>query len=296
MIQTLQGGWNGYELIDCGGGEKLERFGSHILVRPEPQALWSKSLEEAEWERLAHAIFRKSTSADKQAERGTWEIKKGVAEQWQVPYDQGTLKLTFRLGLTAFKHVGLFPEQALHWEYIYHKLRSDFSPKAKVLNLFAYTGAASLAANAAGAEVTHLDSVKQVISWSRENMELSGQDHIRWVVEDALKFVQREVRRGNTYQGIILDPPAYGRGPDGEKWVLEEHLMSLLESCSKLLIGSPSLLIMNLYSLGFSALILENLLKEFFPSVTTPEIGELYLQDRGGRKLPLGTYGRFVRN
>jgi 23S rRNA (cytosine1962-C5)-methyltransferase len=162
-----------------------------------------------------------------------------------------------------------------------------------VLNLFAYTGAASLAARQAGADVTHVDAVRQVISWSRENMEASGLDNIRWVVEDAMKFVRREARRGNTYHGIILDPPAYGRGPDGEKWLLEEHLNELLKLCAELLEKEHYFLIINLYSLGFSALIVENLMLSHFGKRPNTEYGELYLPDSFGKRLPLGVFYRF---
>ena len=208
--------WKDYELIDAGGFEKLERFGKWILRRPEPQAIWDKSLEDREWQKLAHASFVKAAGAD--AEKGQWHLKPGMADRWRIRYQQGGMTLKFRLGLTSFKHVGLFPEQAANWDWIYEKVKTlPKGEKPRVLNLFAYTGGASLAACAAGADVTHVDSVKQVVSWSRENMESSGLDGIRWVVEDAFKFVQREVRRGKTYHGILLDPPAYGRGPDGEK-------------------------------------------------------------------------------
>jgi 23S rRNA (cytosine1962-C5)-methyltransferase len=186
--------WKDYELIDAGGFEKLERFGKWILRRPEPQAIWDKSLDEREWQKLAHASFAKAAGAD--AEKGQWYLKPGMADRWWIQYQQGGLSLKFRLGLTSFKHVGLFPEQAANWDWIYEKVKSfPKGEKPRVLNLFAYTGGASLAACAAGADVTHVDSVKQVVSWSRENMEESGLDGIRWVVEDAFKFVQREVGR-----------------------------------------------------------------------------------------------------
>lgn len=293
MIATLQKRWDGYTLLDSGEGEKLERFGNIVVARPEPQAIWSKALSEAEWETQAHATFRRADLDQPQGERGTWQLKKGCPEQWQVTYKEDGLQLVFRLGLTSFKHVGLFPEQAAHWQYVYEHGQKSLRKGARMLNLFAYTGAASLAARATGMEVTHLDSVRQVISWSRGNMELSNLQDIRWVVEDALTFVQREVRRGNTYEAIVLDPPAYGRGPDGEKWILEDHLPEMMRLCGQLLRGERTLLIMNLYSLGLSGLVIENLLKEHFEGVT-PEIGELYVEDAAGRKLPLGTFGRFV--
>jgi 23S rRNA (cytosine1962-C5)-methyltransferase len=198
-----------------------------------------------------------------------------------------------RLALTSFKHVGIFPEQADNWDFIAKKLSENKqSEKPKVLNLFAYTGGASVAACQAGADVTHVDSVKQVVTWSRENMEESGLDGIRWVIEDAFKFVQRDVRRGKKYDGIILDPPAYGRGPDGEKWVLEKQINELLSMCSEILTPT-GFFVINLYSLGFSTLITQNIIKQHFPERTNVESGELYLEDKYGKKLPLGTFLRF---
>lgn len=198
-----------------------------------------------------------------------------------------------RLGLTSFRHIGVFPEQGDNWDFIYDRVKQMNSPKPKVLNLFAYTGGASLAACAAGAEVVHVDSVKPVITWARENMELSRLDGIRWIVEDALKFVKREARRGSRYNGIILDPPAYGRGADGEKWVLEENINEMISTCSNLLDPGENFLIMSLYSMGFSSLIGENLIRSAFGSRETLESGELYLNDAFGKKLPLGTIVRF---
>jgi len=205
------------------------------------------------------------------------------------------MNFNVRLGLTSFRHIGVFPEQAPNWDFIYDNVISSKSPNPKVLNLFAYTGAASLAACAAGAEVVHVDSVKPVITWARENMENSGLTDIRWVVEDALKFVQREVRRGNSYSGIILDPPAYGRGADGEKWILDDNLNEMIQLCSKLLLPEKSFLILNMYSIGFSALVANNLINSYFNRGDNNEAGELYLPDRFGKKLPLGTFLRFSR-
>lgn len=280
--------WDSYELIDSGGYKKLEKFGEFVLERPEPQAVWDPSLSESEWDKRANAIFRKDP---KNPEKGAWNLKKGMKEQWLLPYTSKDLNLKFRLGLSSFKHVGLFPEQGVNWEYIFQK--ASKMEKPKVLNLFAYTGGASLAAKAAGAEVVHVDSVKQVISWSRENMEASSLDNIRWVVEDAMKFVQREVKRGNKYNGIILDPPAYGRGPQGEKWLVEEHLNSMLKLCNQLLDPKEHFLILNLYSIGFSALILESLAHSSFGKRMNEEYGELFLEDGFKKKLPLGTFFRF---
>lgn len=288
--------WSDYELIDSGGFQKLERFGEFILTRPEPQAIWNKSLSDDEWARRTHARFQRDRQSP---ERGDWQTTPDMRDPWYVSFRQEELKLTFKLALTSFKHVGLFPEQADNWIYIADKVKKMTAPgrlptPPKVLNLFAYTGGASLAARQAGADVTHVDAVKPVISWARENMDHSELTNIRWVVEDATKFVRREVRRGNRYNGIILDPPAYGRGPDGEKWVLEEHLSDLLRSCADLLDGHDFFFIINLYSLGFSALILENLIEQTFGAVPNAEWGELFMNDSHQKRLPLGVFYRFA--
>lgn len=290
--RVLPGQLPEYELIDSGDFEKLERFGKYVLRRPEPQAVWNKSLKAADWESRSHASF--SRKGEKDSEAGNWQINKGMPDRWMVNYHQGGLKLKMRLALTSFKHVGIFPEQAANWDWIYGAVKNTGVNKPRVLNLFAYTGGASLAACAAGADVTHVDSVKQVVSWSRENMESSHLDGIRWVVEDAFKFVQRELKRGNRYSGIILDPPAYGRGPDGEKWVLEKQINELINMCGQLLEPSHSFFLINLYSMGFSPMITENLVTQSFPDVPF-ESGELYLQDNFKKKLPLGTFLRFEK-
>ncbi|MBC8082508.1 MAG: class I SAM-dependent methyltransferase [Hymenobacter sp.] len=284
--------WPDYELLDAGNFEKLERFGQHLLARPEPQAIWDPHLPAAEWAR-AHATFTREKGSQ---ERGQWKIKPNTPEQWLIAYERPDgLKLRFRLGLSSFKHVGLFPEQDPNWQFIYEQTRRRRAAVPRVLNLFAYTGAATLAARAAGADVTHLDSVKQVNFWARDNMEASSLDGVRWLVEDAMKYVRREVKRGSQYQGLILDPPAYGRGPNGEKWQLEDELNEMLKLCQALLDPEDHFFLVNLYSLGFSALILDNLMGAIFPAMReTREIGEIYLHDAGGRKLPLGTFCRFA--
>lgn len=282
--------WTDYELIDSGNFEKLERFGNQVLTRPEPQAVWDKSLPEAEWLNRSQAIFRKEKN---DPEKGKWILNKGCKEQWQIGYSYKLMNLKMRLGLTSFRHIGVFPEQGDNWDYIFDRIGEMKTLRPKVLNLFAYTGGASLAACAAGAEVVHVDSVKPVITWARENMEISSLDGIRWIVEDALKFVKREARRGTKYQGIILDPPAYGRGADGEKWVLEENINEMIKLCSELLDQNENFLIMSLYSMGFSSLIGENLIRLAFGEKESMETGELYLKDGFGKKLPLGTVVRF---
>ncbi len=281
-----------YELIDSGGFEKLERFGKYTLIRPEPQAIWNKSLSEDEWDKRSSAAFKLDRNDQ---EKGKWILKKGMPEQWWIKYSFRDIVFTLRLGLTSFRHIGIFPEQAPNWDFIVDSIQKQPKQHSKVLNLFAYTGGASLAAKSAGAEVTHVDSVKPVISWARENMEASHLDNIRWVVEDALKFVQREVRRGNMYSGIILDPPAYGRGADGEKWILEENLNEMIMLCSKILKETNSFLILNMYSIGFSAMVGSNLINSYFKETGKKEYGELFLEDHFKNKLPLGTYLRFIR-
>ena len=253
--------WKDYEIVDSGNFEKLERFGKYYLMRPEPKALWDRTLSLQEWERTAHVRFKPGAGFGKagKEDSGSWEKLRKMDEQWLIRYtgEQKGLDFSLRLGLTSFKHVGVFPEQAPNWEYIYRNTseiadRNKAEGKAapKVLNLFAYTGAASLAAKAAGADVTHLDSVRQVVTWARNNMELSRLDNIRWVVEDALKFAKREAKRGNVYQGIILDPPAYGHGPDGEKWKLDECLFDILKCTASILATENSFMVLNLYSNG----------------------------------------------
>ena len=289
-----------YELIDCGNFEKLERFGKYITIRPEPQAVWDKMLAEKEWLKKAHVKFVAGSSSS-----GDWKQLKDMPDRWNIEYKISNAEnriIKFRLALTSFKHVGIFPEQASNWDYIYDSVKLIQQKQAplslgegsgvRLLNLFAYTGGASLAAKAAGADITHLDSIKQVVSWARENMELSGLTDIRWIVEDALTFVKREVKRGKKYQGIILDPPAYGHGTEGQKWKLEEMINEMMKLVMELLDEKEHFLILNTYSLGFSSLIIENLLKG------TPglETGELFLNATSGCKLPLGVFGRYRKS
>ena len=279
-------------MVDCGGFEKLERFGRYVTVRPEPQAIWHKSLPEEEWERMASAVFRRDANSE---ERGRWLLGVGMPEQWRIDYRYRGMSLRMRLGLTSFKHVGVFPEQGENWNFIYDsvaELKARLGREPRVLNLFAYTGGASLAARSAGAEVTHVDSVRQVVTWARENMEASGLDGIRWVVEDAMKFVRREVRRGRSYDGIILDPPAYGRGPEGEKWVLGQDIGPMLECCTRLLSATDGFLVLNLYSMGFSALLAKSIVGQLFPVPSAEEFGELFFYDRSEKMLPLGVFYR----
>lgn len=283
--------WNDYELIDSGNFEKLERFGQFITIRPEPQAVWDKSMQPAEWEKTAHVKFIAQSSNS-----GIWKKFKTMPDQWDIKYKLDNTFLTFRLSLTSFKHVGLFPEQAVNWEFIFESIKKFKSPEPKVLNLFAYTGASSLAARAAGASVTHVDSVKQVVNWAKDNAASSNLDSIRWIVDDATKFVQREIRRGSKYHGIILDPPAYGHGPEGENWKLERDINNMLKGVKQILEPNENFLILNTYSLGFSSIIVENLVKMIFPEHKEPSSGELYLPDKYGKKLPLGVFVKLFQS
>ena len=278
--------WRDYEVLDTGDGEKLERWGDILLRRPDPQVIWPKA-QPGLWD-AAHAVYQRSESGG-----GHWDFREKLPDKWTIGLDG----LKFYVRPTGFKHTGLFPEQAANWNFIYDncmRMRAE-ERTPKVLNLFAYTGGATLAARAAGADTTHVDSVKQVVTWARENMEQSGLEGVRWIVEDALKFVQREVRRGNRYNGIILDPPAYGRGANGEKWILEDNIGEMLECCARLLEPRGAFLVLNLYSMGLSATLASTAVRQAFGTPFEEQFGELCFDDRAGKRLPLGTYCRFVR-
>ena len=294
MIKQLTPNIPDYELLDTGDGEKLERFGKYVVRRPEPQAIWHKSLKESEWLKADASFLRDAKSE----ERGEWRLKPTMPSRWNVAFDYKSMHLRMRLALTSFKHVGIFPEQAANWMFIYdtiEELKAKGIERPKVLNLFAYTGGATLAARAAGGDVTHVDSVKQVVTWSRENMEQSGLDGVRWIVEDATKFVEREVRRGNKYHAILLDPPAYGRGANGEKWVLEDDICNMLECCAALLENENACLVFNLYSMGLSAMLARTAVHQAFGVPQSEQMGELYFEDKSHKQIPFGTYYRFRR-
>ena len=316
MILESPQNWKDYELIDSGNFEKLERFGSFILARPEPKAVWVPSLPAKEWDKLAHTRFTAGAGFGKSGKEdtGTWKMLKKMPEQWYIRYNLPDSYFKLRLGLTSFKHVGVFPEQSPNWEFIYaqsKRLVEKFAAKGidpatgmvkrpKVLNLFAYTGAASLAARCAGADTTHLDSVRQVVTWAKGNMESSNLDNIRWVVEDALKFAKREAKRGNLYNGLIMDPPAYGHGPDGEKWKLDELLYELLLETSKIVAPEDSFMVLNLYSNGYSAMLGDTAVRSAFGMLNGKgkgelTCGELMLKDNFGKAIPLSVFSRLVR-
>lgn len=316
MILESPQNWKDYELIDSGNFEKLERFGSFILARPEPKSLWKPSLPAKEWDKLAHTRFTAGAGFGKSGKEdtGTWKMMKKMPEQWYIRYNLPDSSFKLRLGLTSFKHVGVFPEQSPNWEFIYaqsKRLVEKFQAKGvdpatgmvrkpKVLNLFAYTGAASLAARCAGADTTHLDSVRQVVTWAKGNMESSNLDNIRWVVEDALKFAKREAKRGNIYNGLIMDPPAYGHGPDGEKWKLDELLYEFLQEVAKILAPEDAFMVLNLYSNGYSAMLGDTAVRSAFGMLQGKgkgelTCGELLLKDSFGKAIPLSVFSRLVR-
>ncbi len=276
-------GWKDYELIDSGDFEKLERFGDVIFVRPDPQAIWAKQLTEDKWQG-AHAVYSRT------GQEGEWNFLKELPHSWTICWEN----LQFEIRPTSFKHTGLFPEQSGNWKF----LRENLKPGMKVLNLFGYTGGASIAAASAGAEVVHLDASKPVVSWGKRNAELSGlaEKPIRWIVDDVKKFVGREIKRGNVYDAIVMDPPAFGRGPEGELWKFEEDLPKLLEDCGKILHHDHGTLIVNAYSLGFPAIAIEQLVTSALPFVKVSAVVELSVKESSERgfELPGGIAVRCV--
>jgi 23S rRNA (cytosine1962-C5)-methyltransferase len=287
--------WKDYELIDSGNFEKLERFGKYILIRPEPQAIWTRSLDEGEWKKVAHAKFvREQTDKFRFTDdvKGGWSKNPSMPESWNIQYNHQSLKLILRLALTGFGHVGLFPEQGNNWNFIYDTITGWNLQKPKVLNLFAYTGAASVVARSAGADVIHCDASRPGLNWATQNMELNNLKDIRWVYEDAFKFVKREAKRGNKYNGIIMDPPPYGRGPEGEKWTLQEQLDELIHMSSTLLEKQNSFFILSMYAIGLSAVVGLNVAKTYY-DMKEPEYGEFFLKSKQGKDLPMGTFLRF---
>lgn len=283
--------WPEYELLDSGNFEKLERFGKYILIRPEPQALWPKQLSPNEWQKLAHGRFErdntKKSHRDSNNENGGWQFFKPVPKQWDISYAPLGLKL--KLSCTSFGHLGVFVEQISNWHFIDEQIKR-IGNRPKVLNLFAYTGAASIVAANAGADVTHLDAVKNVVTWANENKQLSNAPDIRWLVEDALKYVKRQANKGAIFQGIIIDPPAYGRGPTGEKWILEENLNELVQYCAAISDPKNSFVLLNLYSMGLSGTIGCNLIKAHYKKEAT--WGECIVPGKNGFDLPLCTWVR----
>jgi 23S rRNA (cytosine1962-C5)-methyltransferase len=270
--------WRDYELLDSGNGQKLERFGNYIFARPESQAMWSRRLSESEW-RNAHAVFLPSGEES----GGHWDFKKKVDEKWEMKYDA----LRFWAMTTPGRHLGVFPEVASHWDFMSDLVRKAGRP-SNILNLFGYTGLATLSAAAAGAQVTHVDASKKSVSWARENQALSGlsEKPIRWIVEDALKYVQREAKRGVKYDGIILDPPKFGRGPKGEIWEVYKSLPDLLETCRACLSENPLFVIVTVYAVRASAVhiaqALDEMMKQHQGKV---DCGELVTREKSANRL-----------
>ena len=279
--------WRDYELLDCGNGEKLERWDTQYLVRPDPQAIWATPRRNPAWKR-ANARYLRSQSGG-----GHWE-KKALPESWKIRYRD----LTFQVKPMNFKHTGLFPEQAVNWDFAMEKIRSADRP-IRVLNLFAYTGGATVACAAAGATVCHVDAARGMVQWARDNARLSGLEEapIRWIVDDCGKFVEREIRRGRRYDAIIMDPPSYGRGPSGEVWKLEDNLYPFVELVSQVLSDQPLFVILNSYTTGLSPSVLTYILQ----SVIGGRFGGHTVSDElglpvtaSGLALPCGATGRWT--
>lgn len=279
--------WKDYEVIDCSKGEKLERWGDYILVRPDPQVIWDTPKKEKGWHKMNGHYHRSAKGG------GEWEFF-DLPEQWTIRYGS----LTFNLKPFSFKHTGLFPEQAANWDWFSEKIQHA-GHSVKVLNLFAYTGGATLAAAAAGASVTHVDASKGMVTWAKENAISSGLKDapIRWIVDDCVKFVEREIRRGNHYDAIIMDPPSYGRGPKGEIWKIEDAIYPLIELCGQLLVDEPLFFLINSYTTGLQPAVLSymmhTVLKKYHGKITSEEIG--LPVSSNGLVLPCGASGRFER-
>lgn len=288
-------GWKDYALLDCGDFEKLERFGEVTLIRPEPQAIWPRVLPYEKWQQHAHGHFTREQKENYRFGddiKGGWKKLKPMPDSWILRYNHQTIQIQLRLALTSFGHVGLFPEQGDNWNFVDETIRAWTIEKPRVLNLFAYTGAASVVARAAGADVTHVDASRPGLNWANQNREINGLKDIRWVYEDALKFVKREAKRGNRYHGIIMDPPPYGRGPEGEKWTLQEKLNELVALSSELLEAQHHFFILSMYAVGLSPVVGLNVVQTHFPKAAA-HAGEFYLKSSAGRHLPMGTFLRF---
>ena len=281
--------WKDYEIIDMANGEKLERWKDIILVRPDPQIIWKDKSFPNKW-KDANAVYKRSSTGG-----GAWEYKKKVPTNWQVKYKN----LTFNIKPMGFKHTGLFPEQAANWDWMIEKIKSA-KREIKVLNLFAYTGGATVACLSAGASVCHVDSSKGMVSWAKENVISSGLQErpVRYIVDDVVKFVNREIRRGNKYDAIIMDPPSYGRGTNGEVWQFEENIYDLVDLCTKVLSENPLFFLINSYTTGISSTVLANILnltvsKKYKGTVESGEIG--LPMENSKLILPCGIYGRWEK-
>lgn len=280
--------WKDYELLDTGNGDKLERWGNYVLRRPDPQVIWTIDEENAIWKKADAQYLRSKTGG------GEWQFNKKLPERWVIQYRE----LKFYVKAMGFKHTGIFPEQAVNWDWMTQKIQ-EANRTINVLNLFSYTGAATVACAAAGAQVCHVDAAKGMVALAKENLELSGlgDKPVRFIVDDVVKFVQREQRRGKQYDAVIMDPPSYGRGANGEVWNIEESLFALLQDCLKILSPQPLFFLINSYTTGFSPTIMQNLLHKTvlhqFPKgkLSCDEIG--LPETRSGLVLPCGIYGRW---
>ena len=281
-----------YQLLDTGELQKLEQFGPHRFIRPAPQAIWPKSLSSAEWKE-AEGEYKYFKGKDT---GGEWKFFTPTPKDgWNIQFHD----LFFKVQPTGFGHIGLFPEQALNWLWIIDQLRQLNGTKIQLLNVFGYTGASTIAAASAGAHVTHIDASKASVTWARHNLELSGLGDrpVRWIVDDAMKYMEREHRRGKKYDAIIMDPPSFGRGPKGEVWNIENMLSQFMKACQNILKDSPALLLFTTHSPGFSALTLENMMRTYFPAHKSGNFttGEMFIPDKSsGLNLPNGFFARWV--
>ena len=282
---NLASDWNDYQILDMANGEKLEKWNNITLVRPDPQIIWKQKTYPEKWKKADAKYSRSNTGG------GAWNYNKKLPSAWQVKYKD----LVFNIKPMGFKHTGLFPEQAVNWDWMINKIKST-NKEIKVLNLFAYTGGATVACLSAGASVCHVDSSKGMVSWAKENVTSSGlQDRkVRYIVDDVVKFVNREIRRGNKYDAIIMDPPSYGRGTNGEVWKFEDNIYDLVELCSKVLTDEPLFFLINSYTTGISSMVLENILKLNIHAKGKFSNGEIGIpMQNSNLVLPCGIYGRW---
>lgn len=282
---NLASDWNDYQILDMANGEKLEKWNNITLVRPDPQIIWKQKKYPEKWKKADAKYSRSNTGG------GAWNYNKKLPSAWQVKYKD----LVFNIKPMGFKHTGLFPEQAVNWDWMINKIKST-NKEIKVLNLFAYTGGATVACLSAGASVCHVDSSKGMVSWAKENVTSSGlQDRkVRYIVDDVVKFVNREIRRGNKYDAIIMDPPSYGRGTNGEVWKFEDNIYDLVELCSKVLTDKPLFFLINSYTTGISSMVLENILKLNIHAKGKFSNGEIGIpMQNSNLVLPCGIYGRW---
>ena len=284
---NIANNWNDYKILDMADGQKLERWGDVILARPDPQIIWKEKTYPKKWKEI-NAVYHRSKTGG-----GAWEFNKKIPSSWQIHYKN----LTFNIKPMGFKHTGLFPEQAVNWDWMINKIKNA-KRSIKVLNLFAYTGGATVACSYAGAQVCHVDSSKGMVTWAKENIQASGlQDRpVRYIVDDVIKFVNREIRRGNKYDAIIMDPPSYGRGANGEVWKFEENLPELVNLCAQVLSDKPLFFLINSYTTGISSTVLQNILeltisKKYKGKVSNGEIGLPMTNSK--MVLPCGIYGRW---